>query len=128
LGIRAPDLERELMTRGGELLIEALPQLAAGTLIPQPQPPNGASLAPTPSPADWTMITSLPAAWAWRFARGVAPLHGPLTMLVANAVIPVADAIDWSPDERLAERVVTEGDGTLRVRFSPGWVRFQRQR
>jgi hypothetical protein len=71
------------------------------------------------------MPTSLPAGWAWRFARGVAPLAGPLTVIAGGAVIPVADALAWSPDEATAERIVAEAEGTLRVRFSPGWVRFQ---
>ena len=71
------------------------------------------------------MISSLPAAWAWRFARGVAPLGGPLTAIAGGTVIRVAAALDWSPDGRLPEPVVDDGDGTVRVRFSPGWVRFR---
>ena len=125
-GIRAPDLEHQLMTLGGRLLVEALPALAAGTLRPWPQPEQGITLAPPPSPADWTMVSTLPAGWAWRFARGVAPLGGPLSVIAGGAVIPVTDALEWSSQERLTERVVDDGDGTVRVRFSPGWVRFQR--
>ena len=124
-GIRAPDLERALMALGGRLLVQALPALAAGTLVPQPQSAEGASYAPAPAPADWTMVTSLPAAWAWRFARGVAPLGGPLPVIAGGAAIPVADALAWSAEGTLPERVVREEDGTLRVRFSPGWVRFR---
>jgi methionyl-tRNA formyltransferase len=125
-GIRAPDLESRLMTLGGQLLIEALPALAHGALRPWPQSEQGLTLAPVPSPADWTMTTMLPARWAWRFARGVAPLGGPLTVVTSEAVIPVTDALDWSPLDRLPERLSDNGDGTVRVRFSPGWVRFQR--
>ena len=95
------------MTLGGSLLVEALPALAAGTLQPRPQPAQGVSHAPVPGPADWTMMSSLPAAWAWRFARGVAPLGGPLTAIAGGTAIRVADALDWSPDERLPERVWT---------------------
>jgi methionyl-tRNA formyltransferase len=124
-GVRAPDLEGALMTLGGRLLVEALPALAAGTLAPWPQPEEGTSYAPAPSPADWTMTPILPAAWAWRFARGVAPLGGPLAVVAGGAAIPVVDALAWS-EERLPERVVDDGDGTLRVRFTPGWVRFRR--
>jgi methionyl-tRNA formyltransferase len=124
-GITAPDLERDLMTRGGSLLVEALPALAAGTLQPWPQPSVGVSQAPVPKPADWTMISSLPAAWAWRFARGVAPLRGPLTAIAGGTAIRVAAALDWSPAERLPEPVLDDGNGTVRVRFSPGWVRFR---
>jgi methionyl-tRNA formyltransferase len=125
-GIGAPDLERALMTLGGSLLVDALPALAAGTLQPWPQPARGAPYAPVPGPADWTMMTSLPAAWAWRFARGVAPLGGPLTAIAGGRAIRVVAALDWSPDERLPEPVLDGDDGTVRVRFSPGWVRFRR--
>jgi methionyl-tRNA formyltransferase len=125
-GISAPELERDLMTLGGSLLASALPALAAGTLQPRPQPSEGTSQAPVPGPADWTMMSSLPAAWAWRFARGVAPLGGPLTAIASGTTIRVAAALDWSPDERLAEPALGDDDGTVRVRFSPGWVRFRR--
>jgi methionyl-tRNA formyltransferase len=125
-GIAAPDLERDLMAVGGSLLVDALPALAAGTLQPRPQPTEGVSQAPVPRPADWTMMSSLPAGWAWRFARGVAPLGGPLTAIAGGTAIRVAAALDWSPDERLPEPVLDDDDGTVRVRFSPGWVRFRR--
>jgi methionyl-tRNA formyltransferase len=123
--IAAPDLERDLMALGGKLLVDALPALAAGTLQPWPQPSSGVSQAPVPVPADWMMISSLPAAWAWRFARGVAPLGGPLTAIAGGRAIRVVAALDWSPHERLAAPVQDDGDGTVRVRFSPGWVRFR---
>jgi methionyl-tRNA formyltransferase len=125
-GITAPDLERDLMTLGGSLLVDALPALAAGTLQPWPQPSVGVTKAPVPRPADWTMMSSLPAAWAWRFAQGVAPLRGPLTAIAGGTAIRVAAALDWSRDERLPEPLQDVGDGTVRVRFSPGWVRFRR--
>jgi methionyl-tRNA formyltransferase len=125
-GIAAPDLERDLMTLGGSQLVDAMPALAAGTLQPRPQPAAGVSHAPVPRPADWTMMSSLPAAWAWRFARGVAPLGGPLTAIAGGTALRVAAALDWSADERLLEPVLDDGDGTVRIRFSPGWVRFRR--
>ena len=125
-GVRAPDLEEELMTIGGRLVIESLPEMRAGTLQPWPQPEAGVTHAPVPSATDWTMPSSLPAAWAWRFARGVAPLGGPLTVFAGGLAMPVADALDWSPDETLTDRVIDEGNGAVRVRFSPGWVCFRR--
>jgi methionyl-tRNA formyltransferase len=125
-GIAAPDLERDLMALGGSLLVDALPELAAGRLQPRPQSSHGATYAPVPGPADWTMMSSLPAAWAWRFARGVAPLGGPLTAIAGGAAIRVVAALDWSPDEKLSAPVLDDDDGTVRVRFSPGWVRFRR--
>jgi methionyl-tRNA formyltransferase len=125
-GVRAPDLERALMTLGGQLLVEALPALDGGGVRLRPQPAAGGSYSPVPSAADWTISPLLPAAWAWNFARGVASLRGPLTVIAGGEAIPVLDAVDWSPDERLEERVVDEGDGIVRVRFAPGWVRFRR--
>lgn len=124
-GIRAPDLENALMSLGGRLLVDALPALAAGTPEPAPQDSAGASYAPVPVAEDWTMSPLLPAAWAWSFARGVAPLGGPLAVISGGEAIPVVDALDWSAEERLPERVMTDDDGTIRVRFSSGWVRFQ---
>jgi methionyl-tRNA formyltransferase len=126
-GISAPDLEQDLMALGSILLVNALPELAAGRLEPQPQRSHGATYAPVPGPADWTMMSSLPASWAWRFAQGVAPLGGPLTAIAGGKAIRVAAALDWSPDERLPQPVLDDDDDTVRVRFSPGWVRFQQK-
>lgn len=125
-GIRAPELEDALMARGAELLVEALPAFATGDVPARPQPASGATAAPFPAPADWAMLASLPAAWAWRFARGVAPLGGPLTVIAGGQIIPVSDALDWSADERLAQAVEEANDGAVRIRFTPGWVRFRR--
>lgn len=126
-GVRAPELERELMTLGGRLLVDVLPAVEAGTLRLRDQPEEGVSHSPVPTAADWTISPLLPAAWAWRFARGVAPLRGPLTVLAGGQPIAVLDALDWSAEERLGERVIDEGDGVVRVRFAPGWVRFSRR-
>ncbi len=124
--VRAPDLEARLMALGGELLVESLPRLAAGTLRPRSQPDTPATTAPVPSAADWALPTDLPAGWAWGFARGVAPLGGPLTVLVGatGESIPVRDALDHHPAAGPPEPVVREGEGVVRVRFRPGWVRF----
>lgn len=123
-GIRASDLEDQLMATGARSLAAALPALARGEIMPFPQPDDGVTLAPFPTPHDWTLSPRLPAAWAWRFARGVAPLAGPLRVVTSERVIPVADALEWSATERLEQAVVVESDATVRVRFSPGWVHF----
>jgi methionyl-tRNA formyltransferase len=51
-GVRAPELQRNLMSLGGRLLVESLPALATGALTPSPQPVEGVSHAPMPGPAD----------------------------------------------------------------------------
>ncbi len=132
LGVRAPDLERDLMRRGGRLLVGAVAALRRGEAVPTPQPPDapGAWPAPLPSAADWAIPTDLPARWAYGFARGVAPLGGPLALQVhatdqtgGRAVIPVRDALAW--DDTAAPTVPLAREGsTLLVRFRPGAVRF----
>ncbi len=123
-GVRALDLERDLMALGGELLVEALPRLAAGNLAGMPQDDDRATSAPTPTPADWLVPTTLPAAWAFSFARGVAPLNEPLAVRGPFGVVPVRDAVAHHPTERPPAPVQTVSEGIRRVRFSPGWVEF----
>lgn len=123
-GIRAGDLEDQLMAVGARALSASLPGLASGKVQPRPQPAAGGTLAPLPTPEDWAISPLLPAAWAWRFVRGVALLSGPLRVVTSERVIPVADALAWSAAERPDAALIDGGDGTVRVRFSPGWVRF----
>jgi methionyl-tRNA formyltransferase len=123
---RAPELERDLMALGGRLLVEALPKLAAGALRPVPQPADGATHAPLSSPADWLLPTTLPAAWAWRFANAVAPLAGPLAAQGPFGTLPVRAAVAHDPLARPALALAHHADGTTTIRFSPGWVRFVR--
>ena len=123
-GIRAGELEDRLMAIGARALAAALPECASGALQPRPQQDEDATLAPFPIPDDWIISPLLPAAWAWRFARGVALLGGPLRVVTIERVIPVADAVAWSAAERPDAAVIDVGDGTVLVRFSPGWVRF----
>ncbi|MDQ3779308.1 MAG: methionyl-tRNA formyltransferase [Chloroflexota bacterium] len=125
--VRAPRLEEELMRRGGALLVEILPRLLAGEIEPAPQDDARATRAPLPAPADWVMPTTLPAAWAYRFTRGVAPLGGPLTLAVGatGQTYPVRDALAYEATATMAEPLVVEAPGVLRARFRPGWVRFQ---
>ena len=126
-GVRAPALEWRLMELGGRLVVEALPKLAAGEIVPAPQDDARATMAPVPRAADWVVPTNLPAGWAFNFARGVAPLGGPLALHVGatGEQYAIRDAVDWAAEGELAAPAVDEGDGVLRVRFRPGWVRFR---
>ena len=125
-GARAPALERRLMRLGGRLLVDVLPTLAAGRVRSVPQDEALATQAPVPTAADFGVPTNLPARWAYTFVRGVAPLGGPLAVLVASTRqrIPIRDALDYAPEAAMPEPVVDEGNGVLRVRFKPGAVRF----
>lgn len=125
-GSRAPELERDLMARGGRLVAELLPAWARGEMSPQPQDDASATLAPPPTPADFEIATDWAAEAAYAFAAGVAPLRGPLAVRVVETeqVIPVADALDHAAREAMDAPTHDEGRGVVRVRFGPGWVRF----
>ena len=115
------------MELGGRMVVEALPGLASGRIVPTPQEDARATSAPVPLAADWAVPTNLPARWAFNFARGVAPLGGPLELLVGatGRRYPIRDALTYADDERMATPLEDEGGGMLRARFKPGWVRFR---
>lgn len=120
----APSLERELMGIGGDLAAALLPRLAAGEALGMPQDHAAATVAPSPAAADWLMPSTLPAGWAWRFARAVAPMGGPLAAVAGGRVMPVGSPVAMDDLQRLPDAVTVHDDGTVTVRFSPGWVRF----
>lgn len=129
LGVRAPVLERRLMEVGGGLLVEAIVALARGDASPRDQALVGPAAwdAPVPAAADYVVSTDRPARWAFGFARGVAPLGGPLELLVlaTGARIPLADAVAWEEDGLLDGPLVRSGDGREVVaRFRPGTARL----
>lgn len=128
VGGRAPDLERALMAEGGRMLGSVLPGLASGTITPRPQDERHATTAPVPTAADFELPTDWDAERAFTFAHGVAPLNGPLAIHLAGTGerIPVQDALDVHRDESMADMVVAEGRGVIRVRFGGGSVRFLR--
>jgi len=123
-GIRAPDLEQRLAELGARLLVEAIPALATGAVAPLPQDDALATDAPVPTAADYLVPTNLPARWAFNFVRGVAPLGGPL-MLVVGATGKryfVFDALDYDADGTLDRPMMADGE-TMLVRFRPGVMR-----
>lgn len=124
-GIRAPDLERELAERGGELLVESIGKLASGALQPRPQDAVRATHAPVPAELDYLVPTNLPASWAYAFVRGVSPLGGPLAVWITSTRerIRILDAQGWN-DQQPATPCHIDGE-TLTVGFRDGSVSFQ---
>lgn len=118
----AVTLERHLFATGASMAASLVSRVLAGEVAAVPQDDLAASYQPAPAAHDWIISPLLPAAWAWRFARGVAPLRGPLTVHTGGDLVPVRRAITWGehgdpPDELPA--------GALPVRFRPGWVVFE---
>jgi methionyl-tRNA formyltransferase len=127
-GVRAPDLERDLAILGGRLLVDTVRDVIAGTAQDVPQEETRATHAPIPAPADWVVPTNLPASWAYGFVRGVAPLDGPLMLLVlaTGERFPLVDALAVDPLGRLdAPYVAGESPHELLVRFRPGTLRLR---
>jgi methionyl-tRNA formyltransferase len=75
----AGDLLGRLAVSGAGLLVATLDGIAAGTLVAEPQPPEGISLAPRIGPADAQVNWSLPAHVVDRRVRGVTPAPGAWT-------------------------------------------------
>jgi methionyl-tRNA formyltransferase len=124
-GVRAPDLEGRLAGLGASMLVSVLRDLAAGRITPRNQDHSRATLAPVPAGADWLIPTNLPAGWAYGFARGVASLGGPLTLLVMSTGerLPIADAAAVDPSGTLDVPLKRDGS-RVEVRFRPGTVVF----
>ena len=125
-GIRLSEFEARLMELGGGLLVVAIRRLPTGEIRPVPQDDAQATNAPAPTAADFAVPTNLPARWAYRFVRGVAPLGGPLELLVlaTGTRYPLADALGYDASDIQSEPVRDEGNGVLRVRFQPGTARL----
>ena len=124
-GITLPALEVALAERGGALLVDTLRGLPAGRVTPAPQDHAAATTAPTPTAADLTLPTNLPAAWAARFAAAVAPVYAPLTVLVmaTGERFPVGPPLTCDATGTL-DAPVERHDDRLGIRFTPGVVWF----
>jgi methionyl-tRNA formyltransferase len=100
----AGDLLGRLAISGARLLVATLDGIAAGTLVAQPQPAEGVSLAPRIETGDARVDWSLPAHVVDRRVRGVTPAPGAWTTwrgdrLRLGPVEPLPDAGDLTPGE-----------------------------
>jgi methionyl-tRNA formyltransferase len=100
----AGDLLDRLAVSGARLLVATLDGIAAGTLVPQPQPAEGVSLAPRIESADARVDWSLPAHVVDRRVRGVTPAPGAWTTwrgdrLRLGPVEPRQNAPELAPGE-----------------------------
>jgi methionyl-tRNA formyltransferase len=118
----AVTLEEQLFATGARLAAGLVPQVLAGTAIATPQDERAATYQPGPAFSDWIISPLLPAAWAWRFVRGVAPLHGPLVVLAQGEYVPVRRAIAWGEN---GDPPADLPAGAIPVQFRPGWVAFE---
>lgn len=106
------DLLGRLSRSGAELLVRTIDGIADGSLIAQPQPADGISLAPKISVEDARINWKSPALAIDRLVRGCNPAPGAWTTLggervkvgLASAVEPPADAPALAPGQVHVER------------------------
>ena len=115
-----PGLERTLARLGAGLLLDRLTDILTGTARPAPQHGEPARYAPLPRAGDLLVTTGWPARVAARFIRAVAPVHGPVPVLVraTGQRLAVAEVIDVHDDA--SPGPVTARHDMATVRFSPG--------
>ncbi|MGY1725759.1 methionyl-tRNA formyltransferase [Geodermatophilus sp. SYSU D01062] len=119
----AGDLLGRLAVSGARLLVATLDGIAAGTLVPRPQPAEGVSLAPRIETADARVDWELPAHVVDRRVRGVTPAPGAWTTwrgdrLRLGPVEPLPTALALAPGE------VSAGPGGVVVGTGRGPVRL----
>jgi methionyl-tRNA formyltransferase len=116
-----PSLERDLAEAGAALLLDSLPAIVDGSLVPRPQDPGSGRYAPMPRADDLLTPTAWPASRAARFIQAVIPVYGTVPVLVEGTGqrLAVADVLDATDDATMADAVQLQGTGA-RIRFTPG--------
>lgn len=100
----AGELLDRLAVTGARLLVATLDGIADGSLVPEPQPAEGVSLAPKVETADARVDWSLPAHVVDRRVRGVTPAPGAWTTwrgdrLRLGPVEPLDSSLALAPGE-----------------------------
>jgi methionyl-tRNA formyltransferase len=122
VGIGEPALERELATRGAELLVHVVHQLAAGTARPAPQDERFATRFPWPSEADFVITPAWSARRAFGFSAGVAGRARPVLLEAGGRSFAVREPLGYDEAARLDSLWHLDGD-VLALRCTPGVLR-----
>jgi methionyl-tRNA formyltransferase len=121
-GMDADSLERHLFGIGASMTAALAPRVLSGDAVFHPQDDAAATYQPVPAAGDWIISPLLPAAWAWRFAKGVEPLQGPLVVQTRGKLVPVRRAISWGEH---GAPPAEPHHGAILVQLHPGWVLFE---
>jgi methionyl-tRNA formyltransferase len=117
-GISGAEADRLCAAVGAELMVEALAQLAAGSLPRRPQPPGG-SYQGWPQAADFHIPATWPAQRAFNFMRGTAGWGRPYTIEVGDERVVVGTAVAYQAEGILDAPVIRRGSEVW-IRFNPG--------
>jgi methionyl-tRNA formyltransferase len=125
--IRAHDTAGDLLERlarsGAELLVATMDGIEAGTLVPQPQPADGVSVAGKITVADAEIDWSTPALRVDRLVRAMTPAPGAWTIhrgerLKLGPVQPLDDPAQSPGSVNVDRDAVVVGTATTPVRLS----------
>jgi methionyl-tRNA formyltransferase len=119
-GIYGAGAEALTAEAGARLLIDALRE---ADIPRRPQPREGASYAPRPTPADLVISTTWSARRAFNFIRG-ATEWGPFEVQAGGRTLNVRAASGYALDEELGEPYRWQA-GEVLVQFKPGIVRLR---
>lgn len=117
-GLTGAQAEQVCAERGGRLLLDAIRQLAAGTLPRRPQPAGG-SYWPAPGEADFRLDTGWPARRAFNFMRATDGWARPYPVSVAGRMVWLRTAVACHPKQTLPQPLVEQGEAVA-IQFSPG--------
>jgi methionyl-tRNA formyltransferase len=120
-GIAGDEADNLCAQVGAELLLEALHDLAAGTLSMAPQPPGG-SYEPWPDDEDFALDPAWPAWRAFVFMRGTADWGRPFHVRLGATTLLLEEALSYAPEAMLGVRFTRQGD-VVDVQFRPGVLR-----
>lgn len=104
--------------RGGALMVEAVRQLAAGTLPRCPQTGPG-SYHPSPTAADFHMPTTWTARRAFNFMRGTAEWGWPYVIETGAEAVIVKTAVVYHPHQQL-NQPIQHRENDILIQFTPG--------
>jgi methionyl-tRNA formyltransferase len=119
-GVGPAVLDRAAGELGGELLVESLRGMAAGTLRRQPQPAGG-TYQPAPRTADFALDTDWSAQHAFNFMRGTSDWGLPYPVQVGGKTIQLRQALGYEPSARLPVPAVRAAGG-VQLQFTPGML------
>ena len=112
------EIETAVATIGGELLVEAVNKLAAGTLPRQPQP-SGFSSDPWPREADFALDTKWTAQRAFNFMCGTQNWGRPYPVQVGEEFVWLETAVSYDSRAQLPKPFVKQ-EHFVQIQFLPG--------
>ncbi len=120
-------LHDRLAQLGGDLLVETIPDYAAGLIAPRPQPAEGMTYARKITKDDGRIDWSLPAATNWNRIRAFTPWPGAFTRLPDSAERSLLKVFHTSAEDLFgaAGTILSADDSGLLVACGEGSLRIR---